>query len=127
LQQFDQHLVETYESLSPKGWSVRVSVFSIISIASSGPQVARARNPNAPALEEAATNSGVATHPIAVWIIGYLQPKMFVNLLISSLRYYYFFFGAFFFGVFFLVLCESAIFFASKPDKTLPVVKSLCA
>jgi len=55
---------------TPNGRSVSCFTLRMAGSNSSGRSVAAARNPNAPALHDAATSSGVATHPIAVWMIG---------------------------------------------------------
>jgi hypothetical protein len=55
---------------TPNGRSVSSRVRAIASSTSSAGIVAVARNPIAPALQEAATSSGVAIHPMAVWMIG---------------------------------------------------------
>jgi hypothetical protein len=56
--------------LTPKGRSVSSSTREISASTSSALTVAVARKPIAPALQQAATISGVAIHPIAVWMIG---------------------------------------------------------
>jgi hypothetical protein len=55
---------------TPNGWSVSERTRSIAGPTSSGFITAAARKPNAPALHDAATSSGRATQPIAVWMIG---------------------------------------------------------
>jgi hypothetical protein len=55
---------------TPNGRSVKARVRSMAGPTSSGRITAQARKPNAPALQAAATNSGFAIHPIAVWMIG---------------------------------------------------------
>jgi hypothetical protein len=61
--------------LTPKGFGVSAFTFSMATSISSGRIVAPARKPKPPALETAATSSGVATQPMPVCTIGAGTPS----------------------------------------------------